>query len=601
MKKAQTLLKFIGGVNKDRIGGNCSVIEHTDGQGKTTRVMFDLGSMFTPAESGFVAAYPNVDEYFDRIDLKTKEEIKALKPVEALFLTHAHEDHVGALINYVKMGYKLPPIKAGGFTRNFIRLAFAKEGMSIPEIDKIKAGDIIKFGDSVEVEAVDVSHSIVDSIGFHTLTYVDGKPYAAVMNNGDFLTEENMPVGNSFNAEQYLDVFKRKSAPTNIVCLDSTSTTPSSKERIGFEQAVDNTYQVVKDNLDRNLIISPVISRSVQNIAIDVETARKLGTKIFLDGKWLQTVRDAMMLTGYKDFDDVLYKGNIQGYLSDKKIYPKYIVCTGAFAQGLEDYQNNVGMTAYSPIAMSSAVKMALDLHPYVKIGRNTLVLARQRIINEINGNSGPKMLQLMAAQGAEVVVTPGEKKVGGFREVRMQDSGHANAKAMEKLMSDVKKVVPDIIAIPIHGNPEQCENTKKIMDKVGVKTHITENNESLILGNGRVENVPDKITPMSWYALKLVMPDPYGNKDVPLDGMTEFWEVTENYEPIRKLAEISNAPKSAPRAKYSLCNKIEDSENLPYREKMRKTSKAKSPKKAKAIKENLRYNLNKRFSKGGR
>lgn len=601
MKKAQTLLKFIGGVNKDRIGGNCSVIEHTDGQGKTTRVMFDLGSMFTPAESGFVAAYPNVDEYFDRIDLKTKEEIKALKPVEALFLTHAHEDHVGALINYVKMGYKLPPIKAGGFTRNFIRLAFAKEGMSIPEIDKIKAGDIIKFGDSVEVEAVDVSHSIVDSIGFHTLTYVDGKPYAAVMNNGDFLTEENMPVGNSFNAEQYLDVFKRKSAPTNIVCLDSTSTTPSSKERIGFEQAVDNTYQVVKDNLDRNLIISPVISRSVQNIAIDVETARKLGTKIFLDGKWLQTVRDAMMLTGYKDFDDVLYKGNIQGYLSDKKIYPKYIVCTGAFAQGLEDYQNNVGMTAYSPIAMSSAVKMALDLHPYVKIGRNTLVLARQRIINEINGNSGPKMLQLMAAQGAEVVVTPGEKKVGGFREVRMQDSGHANAKAMEKLMSDVKKVVPDIIAIPIHGNPEQCENTKKIMDKVGVKTHITENNESLILGNGRVENVPDKITPMSWYAFKLVMPDPYGNKDVPLDGMTEFWEVTENYEPIRKLAEISNALKSAPRAKYSLCNKIEDAENLPYREKMRKTSKAKSPKKAKAIKENLRYNLNKRFSKGGR
>lgn len=601
MQKPQTLLKFIGGVNKDRIGGNCSVIEHTDGQGKTTRVMFDLGSMFTPAESGFVAAYPNVDEYFDRIDLKTKEEIKALKPVEALFLTHAHEDHVGALINYVKMGYKLPPIKAGGFTRNFIRLAFAKEGMSVPEIDKIKAGDIIKFGDSVEVEAVDVSHSIVDSIGFHTLTYVDGKPYAAVMNNGDFLTEENMPVGNSFNAEQYLDVFKRKSAPTNIVCLDSTSTTPSSKERIGFEQAVDNTYQVVKDNLDRNLIISPVISRSVQNIAIDVETARKLGTKIFLDGKWLQTVRDAMMLTGYKDFDDVLYKGNIQGYLSDKKIYPKYIVCTGAFAQGLEDYQNNVGMTAYSPIAMSSAVKMALDLHPYVKIGRNTLVLARQRIINEINGNSGPKMLQLMAAQGAEVVVTPGEKKVGGFREVRMQDSGHANAKAMEKLMSDVKKVVPDIIAIPIHGNPEQCENTKKIMDKVGVKTHITENNESLILGNGRVENVPDKITPMSWYALKLVMPDPYGNKDVPLDGMTEFWEVTENYEPIHKLAEISNAPKSAPRAKYSLCNNIEDAENLPYREKMRKTSKAKSPKKAKAIKENLRYNLNKRFSKSGR
>ena len=64
--KAQTTLKFIGGVNKDRIGGNCSVIEHTDKQGNTECVMFDLGSIFTPYETGFVAAFPNVDEYFDR-------------------------------------------------------------------------------------------------------------------------------------------------------------------------------------------------------------------------------------------------------------------------------------------------------------------------------------------------------------------------------------------------------------------------------------------------------------------------------------------------------------------------------------------------------
>lgn len=593
MTKAQTLLKFIGGVNKDRIGGNCSVIEHTDEKGQTTRVMFDLGSMFTPAESGFVAAYPNVDDYFDRVDLKSKEEIKALKPVEAIFLTHAHEDHIGALINYTKMGYKLPPIKASGFTRNFVRLAFAKEGLPIPDIERIKAGDIIKFGDSVEVEAVDVSHSIIDSLGFHTLTYVNGKPYAAVMNNGDFLTEESMPVGKSFNLEQYLDVFKRKSAPTSAVCLDSTSTVPNGKERIGFEQAVENTYQVVKDNADKTLIISPVISRSVQNIAIDVETARKLGTKIYLDGKWLQIVKEAMLLSGYKDFDDVIYKGGLQGYLGDKDISPKYIVCTGAFAQGLEDYQNNVGMTSYSPIAMSSAVRMALDLHPYVKIGRNTLVLSRQRIINEINGNSGPKMLQLMAKQGAEVVVTPGERKVGGFREVRMQDSGHANAKAMENLLKEVKSVVPNIIAIPIHGNPEQCENTKMIMDKIGVMTHITGNNESLNLGDGKVVDNPANITPTTWYALKLVMPNPYDTRDIPNEGISEFWEVDENYEPLRKLSEVSNVVKKSPRPSYdSAKNKIAKAEHLPYRENMRKAVKNKN-------KGKNRYNISKQKYRG--
>ena len=41
MAKAQTLLKFVGGVNKDRIGGNCSVIEHTDEKGVTDWSMYD--------------------------------------------------------------------------------------------------------------------------------------------------------------------------------------------------------------------------------------------------------------------------------------------------------------------------------------------------------------------------------------------------------------------------------------------------------------------------------------------------------------------------------------------------------------------------------
>lgn len=229
MVQAHTNLKFIGGVNKDRIGGNCSVIEHTDEKGETSRVMFDLGSIFTPQESGFIAAYPNVDEYFDRINPTDGKLLKASKPVSMLFLTHAHEDHIGALINYTKMGYVLPPMKAGGFTRNFVRLAFAKEGLKIPEIEKVKAGDAVKIGNNMEIEAVDVSHSVVDSLGFYTLTYAEGKPYAAIMNNGDFLTEEEMPVGKSFSREQYLDVFKRKAAPTTAVCLDSTSTTPVAK------------------------------------------------------------------------------------------------------------------------------------------------------------------------------------------------------------------------------------------------------------------------------------------------------------------------------------------------------------------------------------
>ncbi len=595
MAKAKTILKFIGGINKDRIGGNCSVLEHTDDTGKTERVMFDLGSMFTPYESGFMAAYPNVDEYFDRTDPKTGKEYKALKPVNALFITHAHEDHIGALINYTKMGYKLPPIKAGGFTRNFIRLAFFAEGILPPEIEKIKAGYVARIGDNIEVEAVDVSHSIVDSLGFHTLTYNRGKPYAAVINNGDFLTEEEMPVGKAFNKKKYLDVLKRKAAPTTVICVDSTSTTPHSKERIGFENAVNNAYNVVQEHQDRNIIISPVISRSVQNIAIDIEVAKKLGTKIWLDGKWLQTVKQAMALSGYLDFNDVIYKGTIKSYLKNNSIKKKYIVCTGAFAQGLEEYEHNLSISPTSPIFMASATKMALDLHPQIRIDKNVLVLARQRIIEEINGRTGPKMLQLLASQGAVVVMTPGSRHVGNFQEVQMQDSGHANAAAIKELINDVKNVVPNIIVIPIHGNPEQCRNTEQIMTEIGVDSYVAGNWEGLEIGSGKVTNIEPKVMPLTWYAVKLIMPDPYSEREVPPEGLKEYWEVTEDYQPVQKICEVANPVKTCNRGNYSnLEEKIAEIQDLPYREKMRKPSKKIENKRIKDITD-LRKKMDKR------
>lgn len=582
MAKAQTLLTFIGGVNKDRIGGNCSVVEHTDDLGYVSRIMFDLGSMFTPLESAFEAAFPNVEEYFDRIDSKTGKTEKALKPVEALFITHAHEDHIGALINYVKMGYQLPPIKAGGFTRNFIRLAFKKEGLPMPEIDKLKAGDNIMIGGNMIVEAVDVSHSIVDSLGFYTLTLNKGKPYAAIMNNGDFLTEEEMPVGHPFNLQNYLNVFKNKPAPTTVICLDSTSTNPGGKERIGFEKAVENTYNVIGKNLDRSFIISPVISRSVQNIAIDIEVARKLHTKIYLEGKWLQIVKDAMTLSGYKDFDDVIYKGTLTGYLGDKRISKKYIVCTGAFAQGLENYEQNISTNPSAPLPLAQATKMALDLHPHIKINKNVLVLARQRIIDEINGKTGPKMLQLMAAQGAKVVMTSGMQHIGGFEEVQMQDSGHVNAEEMTKFMSAIHEAVPDIIAVPIHGNPEQCRNTENIMQQVGVTTHLAENLESFIIGGKTVFDVEPKVTPMSWFAVKLILPDPNVEREIPLDGIKEYYEVNENYEVIRKICEVENVQKYLPKDKgYNHGIDTSGLSELPRRQKF---SKPKMPRRMKKM-----------------
>ena len=303
----KTTLTFIGGVNKDRIGGNCQVLEHTNAKGETTRVMFDLGSVLTPYETAFIAAYPNLDDYFDRVDPETKQIRKAIKPVSALFLTHKHDDHNGAIINYAKMGYILPQIYTGNSTRNFIRLWNNIESIALPSEPKaLKGGDVIRFGDDIEVEAFNVSHSTSDALGFHTLVKKNGEPQVALVNNGDFKTDF-VPIGPSFNEDSYLDLLERKKAPLTVFELDSTSAVSGGLEIIGFEQNVQNVLKVIEEFNDCSLIISPVIARSDENMAIDAEVARRIGAKVFLDGFALPPVINAARLSGYDYFDDVLY------------------------------------------------------------------------------------------------------------------------------------------------------------------------------------------------------------------------------------------------------------------------------------------------------
>ncbi len=574
--KSGTVLEFIGGVNRDRIGGNCSVIAHTE-KGKTTRVMYDLGTMFTPYESGFTAALPNVEEYFDRLNPENDEYTKATHPVSALFFTHAHEDHIGALIDYTKMGYKMPPIYASRFTRALIRLAFKQEGIVPPEIETIKPGQQLQISDDMVVEPFTVSHSVVGAMGFHTLTFIKDKPHAGIINNGDFLTQENMPVGESFSLSEYEDLLKRKL--TTHVLLDSTSTRPNGKERIGFEQAVNNSIEVINQHPECNVIISPVISRSIQNIYIDCENARRLGTKICLDGKWLSLAHQAMELSGYEEFDDVLYKGKLDKYLMDKGIKKKYIVCTGAFAQGLKEYDLNQSDT--SNIPMASATKMALDLHKDLRVGKNVLVLARQRIIDEINGETGPKMLQLLASKGAKVVMSPSTKKVGNIETVQMQDSGHINAVEMGNLMEVIKRNAPQAVIIPIHGNPEQSKDTAEIAIQHGLATHLAANMVKLQLDTTKTDELESKES-FNWIGVKKVFHNPLKpDPTVPYEGKTEYWHIDEWYMPLDKIGETVNVRISSPKDKnYRVVStgKMFDDENedLVLHEPMKKEMRTK-------------------------
>ena len=186
-----TYITLVGGNNARRIGGNSYVIEARN-EGKTSRVMVDLGAVITGFETGYESAFPDVSRFFDRIDPETENFVEAAQPVDALAVTHLHEDHVGALTHLAKMGYMLPPVYTSKLTRNAVRIMFNKAGLPEPDIREVKPGENVKIGEDLVMEGFMEAHSAVDAMGFHFLSFRGDKADAGIITHGDFFDNENI-------------------------------------------------------------------------------------------------------------------------------------------------------------------------------------------------------------------------------------------------------------------------------------------------------------------------------------------------------------------------------------------------------------------------
>lgn len=542
-KEDGAYITLVGGNNAKRIGGNSYVIEVAN-EGRTARVMVDLGAVITNFDSGYETAFPDVSKYFDRVDPKTDKVVNAECPVNALVLTHLHEDHVGALVHLAKMGYVIPPMYSSRLTRNTVRMMFHKAGLSEPDINISKPGENIKIGEDMVMEGFMEAHSAVDAMGFHFLTFKGDRADAGIITHGDFLDSEDVPFGHVRMWDDLKDLTDRK--PVTHILMESTAAPYVNKSqelahetpRIGYEQNVQNVMDVIKENPGK-VIVSPVISRSFNQTYIDFAAAKELGTKVCLDGEWLKLMNKAMLISGHKEFEDLIYSGSPEEYLKDPKVPVKYIVCTGAFAQGLQEYEENT--TPGAQIAMSSATKMALGMHPEVEVNADFLILARQRIINDINGKSGPKMLQLLAERGAVVVMSPGDKKVADFKVVPMQDSGHIKNGELRQYYYKMRELVPSAQYISIHGSEEQLNNTKRVISDEGGVCHVFVNSDEIQVGKDITRGVEKEPEEQKWIGAARVYFNPLEPDDsIPKAGTLVYYHIDENYtrlseEPIFK------------------------------------------------------------------
>ncbi len=493
---------FVGGNNAERIGGSCSIIEHKyDSYRRPTRIMLDLGSLFAPDYCMDVdAAIPDVRQYFN------SEDSLAEKAIDAIFLSHGHEDHIGGYVHLARAGFEMPSTYASKPTLELLKSALFEAGVEKtkwPKMYEVEAGTPISF-DGVEIEAINVSHSTMGALGYHILTEINGKPEAGIFHPGDYHLGE-VRVGKGFNSEELKDLLQRK--PLTNVILDSTSSATDDKYLITHSQAVANTLEVVKQHPEKQ-VISAVISRSVQNLAIDLEVAKETGRKVFLDGYWAKIAFKAMQKSGVADFDDVVFDGSAEAYKSKFPASKRYLIPSGAFAESKKGKKSGLYKMSEQEKVKSGKQKKEQNEekkqrigHPDFTVDSNTLILARQRCIEEINGKEVRAMYARLAALGATIVANEAETPLGHYQTAKMQRSGHAvlsETKKMVQLFQKYAQNPSDVIFIPTHGNPTQMINTAKVVKSQSANLYFGNNLDVLQMKCGKTIKV-DEISSEYW------------------------------------------------------------------------------------------------------
>ena len=161
-ERAKVKIRPLGGLNE--IGKNITAIEYKD-----DIVVIDCGLRF-PDEDMF-----GIDVVIPDVSYLIKNQEK----VRGIFLTHGHEDHIGAL-PYVSKQLNVP-VYGTKLTLGIVETKLKEHGLlSSTELIRVKPRDIIKLN-TVSVEFIKTNHSIADSVAIAIHT-----PLGVVLHTGDF-------------------------------------------------------------------------------------------------------------------------------------------------------------------------------------------------------------------------------------------------------------------------------------------------------------------------------------------------------------------------------------------------------------------------------
>ncbi len=252
-------LNPLGGLGE--IGTNCLALEQDDGI-----VVIDCGTSFPRDDLGVDVLHPDFSWLTDRS-----------ARVAGVFLTHAHEDHVGAVPHLLQQ--LDVPVWGPPHALAMVRRRLSEHDLDDDDIDlrEAAAGSVYEVGPFV-IEPVRVSHSIVEAAALRIETCA-----GTVVHTGDFNFDPEPPDGEPTNEPRL-----RELAEAGVALLLSDSTNIDIAERPGSELGVGRALEGHIRAAEGRVFIA-MFASNVQRLMMLGEIAQRVGRKVCLLGRSLCT------------------------------------------------------------------------------------------------------------------------------------------------------------------------------------------------------------------------------------------------------------------------------------------------------------------------